>query len=114
MNVMPGRRRPLGEQATVALRLLEPGRGWWCSNIPCRPEALSQPNLACAIRRTFVGNACRRCTSTLCIVRLWRRSVESVINLPVLHQLDIERYGLFPGTESEPGLHAEFAPGLKL
>ena len=37
-----------------------------------------------------------------------------MINLPVLHKLDIENYGLFPGTELEPGLHTEFPPGIKL
>ena len=37
-----------------------------------------------------------------------------MINLPVLSQLDIDGYGLFPGTESSPGLHTELVPGLKL
>jgi hypothetical protein len=37
-----------------------------------------------------------------------------MINLPVLDQLDIDGYGLFPGTKSKPGLHSRFEPGLKL
>lgn len=37
-----------------------------------------------------------------------------MINLPVLRQLDIDGYGLFPGDASLPGLHAELNPGLKL
>lgn len=43
-----------------------------------------------------------------------QKSGEAMINLPILSQLDIEGYGLFPGTESRLGLHTEFAPGLKL
>jgi hypothetical protein len=37
-----------------------------------------------------------------------------MINLPVVHKLDIDGYGLFPGTDSKPGLHTRFTSGLKL
>ena len=36
-----------------------------------------------------------------------------MIKLPVLERLDIDQYGMFPGTES-PGLHATFESGLTL
>lgn len=47
---------------------------------------------------------------------MWNRwnKGEAVINLPVLYQLDVEDYGLFPGSESNPGLHTTITPGLKL
>ncbi len=37
-----------------------------------------------------------------------------MIKLPVVYQLDIDGYGLLPGTNSRPGLQTRFAPGLKL
>ena len=37
-----------------------------------------------------------------------------MINLPILHSLDITGYGLYPGTPSDPGLHINFSPGLTL
>ncbi len=38
-----------------------------------------------------------------------------MLNLPILDRLDVEGYGLFPGTAgTAPGLHVEFKPGLTL
>jgi hypothetical protein len=38
-----------------------------------------------------------------------------MINFPILEQLDVADYGMFPGIEaSEPGLHVRFQPGLTL
>lgn len=37
-----------------------------------------------------------------------------MINLPLLESLDVSDYGLYPGVESEPGLHIRFEPGLTL
>lgn len=37
-----------------------------------------------------------------------------MVNLPVIERLDIEGYGLFPGTKTEPGLHLTTLPGLTL
>ncbi|MEU8010386.1 hypothetical protein [Micromonospora parva] len=37
-----------------------------------------------------------------------------MINLPVLNRLDIDDYGLYPGTEKNPGLHVDFHHGLTL
>lgn len=34
------------------------------------------------------------------------------MNLPVFSTLDVDQYGLFPGTQAEPGLHLSFEPGL--
>lgn len=37
------------------------------------------------------------------------------INFPVLERLDIDGYGLYPGSETDdPGLHIQFPPGLTL
>ena len=33
---------------------------------------------------------------------------------PIFEHLDIDGYGMFPGTRSQPGLHATFEPGLTL
>ena len=38
----------------------------------------------------------------------------AVIRLPLFEQLDIEGYGMYPGTSSTPGLHISFNPGLTL
>ena len=35
-----------------------------------------------------------------------------MITLPLLRSLDVTDYGLYPGTESAPGLHIRFEPGL--
>ena len=37
-----------------------------------------------------------------------------MIQLPRLDRLDVDEYGLFPGTEARPGLHVEFKPGVTL
>ena len=37
-----------------------------------------------------------------------------MIKLPVFKLLTIDNYGLYPGTEYAPGLHASFPPGLSL
>jgi len=37
-----------------------------------------------------------------------------LINLPSLRRLDIDGFGLYPGTEGASGLHVEFRPGLTL
>ncbi len=37
-----------------------------------------------------------------------------MIKLPVLEHLDVDNYGLFPGSAEEPGLHISFLPGLTL
>ena len=38
-----------------------------------------------------------------------------MINLPLLHSLDVADYGLYPGdNEDAPGLHVRFEPGLTL
>jgi Zn finger protein HypA/HybF involved in hydrogenase expression len=37
-----------------------------------------------------------------------------MIHLPVLQHLSVDGYGLYPGTETVPGLHATFEPGLSL
>ena len=37
-----------------------------------------------------------------------------MINLPILHSLDITGYGLYPGSPASPGLHIQFSPGLTL
>jgi hypothetical protein len=37
-----------------------------------------------------------------------------VIHLPTLQHLDVDSYGLFPGTEARPGLHIDFQPGLTI
>lgn len=38
-----------------------------------------------------------------------------MVNLPILHSLDVTNYGLFPGDkEDTPGLHVRFEPGLTL
>jgi energy-coupling factor transporter ATP-binding protein EcfA2 len=37
-----------------------------------------------------------------------------MINFPIFNKLDIEGYGLYPGTKSSPGLHFDFRPGLTL
>jgi hypothetical protein len=35
-----------------------------------------------------------------------------MINLPLFQRLDVEGYGMFPGSATTPGLHVEFQPGL--
>jgi hypothetical protein len=37
-----------------------------------------------------------------------------VIRFPIFEHLDVEDYGMFPGTTSSPGLHIAFNPGLTL
>jgi energy-coupling factor transporter ATP-binding protein EcfA2 len=37
-----------------------------------------------------------------------------VLSLPSLRRLDVDGYGLYPGTAEVPGLHVEFQPGLTL
>lgn len=37
-----------------------------------------------------------------------------MIHLPALERLDVDRYGLYPGTAARPGLHVEFKPGMTL
>ena len=37
-----------------------------------------------------------------------------MIQLPLLGSLDVEGYGMFPGSKSTPGLHVNFKPGLTL
>lgn len=37
-----------------------------------------------------------------------------MIHLPTLQHLDVDGYGLFPGTEARPGLHIDFHPGLTM
>ncbi|MDQ1744135.1 MAG: hypothetical protein QOE23_2474 [Pseudonocardiales bacterium] len=49
--------------------------------------------------------------------RLSRQSSEVVIQLialPVLSSLDVDDYGLYPGSDTLPGLHVTFQPGLTL
>jgi energy-coupling factor transporter ATP-binding protein EcfA2 len=36
------------------------------------------------------------------------------MRFPIFEQLDVDNYGMFPGTESRPGLHTTFEPGLTL
>src|SRR5688572_16210345 len=35
-----------------------------------------------------------------------------MLNFPLFQRLDIEGYGMFPGSPAAPGLHVEFQPGL--
>lgn len=37
-----------------------------------------------------------------------------MIRLPLFNRLDVEDYGMYPGTPEHPGLHVEFRPGLTL
>jgi DNA repair exonuclease SbcCD ATPase subunit len=37
-----------------------------------------------------------------------------VISFPLLRHLNVQDYGLYPGTEAEPGLSVEFLPGVSL
>jgi hypothetical protein len=37
-----------------------------------------------------------------------------VIRLPLFEQLDVDGYGMYPGTPTRPGLHITFDPGLTL
>jgi hypothetical protein len=37
-----------------------------------------------------------------------------MIQLPVIRELDIDGFGMYPGSESKPGLHVTFQPGLTL
>ena len=37
-----------------------------------------------------------------------------MIRFPIFERLDVEGYGMFPGTPAHPGLHANFEPGLTL
>lgn len=37
-----------------------------------------------------------------------------MISLPSLRRLDVDNFGLYPGTHDNPGLHVEFRPGLTL
>ncbi len=37
-----------------------------------------------------------------------------MITLPILHSLDVDGYGMYPGSESREGLHIDFLPGLTL
>lgn len=37
-----------------------------------------------------------------------------MISLPVLEALDVDGFGLFPGTKAKPGLHVTLRPGLTL
>ena len=37
-----------------------------------------------------------------------------MINLPILHSLDVTGYALYPGKGTSPGLHVQFSPGLTL
>jgi energy-coupling factor transporter ATP-binding protein EcfA2 len=37
-----------------------------------------------------------------------------MINLPLLEELHVTGYGLYPGTENSTGLHIEFRPGATL
>jgi energy-coupling factor transporter ATP-binding protein EcfA2 len=37
-----------------------------------------------------------------------------MINFPIFDKLDIDGYGLYPGTKTSPGLHFDFQPGLTL
>ncbi|MGH2971550.1 MAG: AAA family ATPase [Gaiellaceae bacterium] len=37
-----------------------------------------------------------------------------MIRFPIFEQLDVDGYGMFPGTTSTPGLHVHFDPGLTL
>lgn len=37
-----------------------------------------------------------------------------MIRLPLFNRLDVEEYGMYPGTLEEPGLHVDFQPGLTL
>jgi AAA domain len=37
-----------------------------------------------------------------------------MINFPLFNRLDVAEYGLFPGTNNNPGLHIDFRPGLTL
>ena len=37
-----------------------------------------------------------------------------MINFPIFNRLDVSDYGLFPGTDNNPGLHVDFQSGLTL
>jgi AAA domain len=37
-----------------------------------------------------------------------------MIRFPVFEQFDVDRYGMYPGRATEPGLHVRFDPGLTL
>lgn len=37
-----------------------------------------------------------------------------MVTFPILHRLDVLAYGLFPGTDTNPGLHIDFQSGLTL
>jgi hypothetical protein len=37
-----------------------------------------------------------------------------MIRFPIFEHLDVDNYGMFPGTDSHPGLHVRFEPGLTL
>jgi AAA domain len=41
-------------------------------------------------------------------------ALRAMINFPVFDRLDVTGYGLFPGSDTEPGLHITFGPGLTL
>jgi hypothetical protein len=41
-------------------------------------------------------------------------SATSTTSFPIFERLDVEAYGLFPGTKKKPGLHVEFQPGTTL